>query len=132
MLELSRNPFTGLAQCNIELNKESILRSGGAAFAHELDWTVANQSLVHQSYDIILAADVVWLEHLVQPLLALLESLFLESPSAYFLLAHESRSRLTDEIFFSEAAKFTSVATLDIMQKEWSKPKVKLYKFVLN
>ena len=50
-------------------------RTTGIATARTLDWTTATFDADHDTYDIVLGADIVWLEHLVDPLVSVMEQL---------------------------------------------------------
>ncbi len=76
----------------------------------ELDW-VGPQDFFdwHDSdggnfipFDIVLAADIVWLDHLVEPLVALLGLLLDRNAEMQFIFAHQTRSQQTDNVFFGK------------------------------
>ena len=65
----------------------------------ELDWGDP-QWPQDEPIDIILAADVVWLAELVPLLVRALDALTITRPEAVVLLAHQTRSREVDALFF--------------------------------
>ena len=74
--------------------------SGGSAAVRELDWTNTNFEATKDTYDIILGADIVWLEHLVAPLVDVMNELLAINSNLKIILAHQTRSAATDEILF--------------------------------
>eukprot|EP00730_Choanoeca_flexa_P011513 TRINITY_DN26963_c0_g1_i1.p1 TRINITY_DN26963_c0_g1~~TRINITY_DN26963_c0_g1_i1.p1 ORF type:complete len:274 (+),score=25.72 TRINITY_DN26963_c0_g1_i1:29-850(+) len=85
-------------RANLELNHLTTENVSAQA----LDWTRAKLDaarLVPQTYDLILAADVVWMDHLVVPLVtALLE---ITHTGSHVLLAHQTRSLRTEQELFA-------------------------------
>ena len=80
---------------------KKVNKAGGHASARELDWTQPNFEPNRDVYDYILGADIVWLEHLVEPLVSVMEELLFINPSTLtILLAHQTRSASTTELFF--------------------------------
>ena len=57
----------------------------------------------HQ-WDLVVGADVVWLEELVPPLVSALDALC--GPHTELLLSHQKRSEHTDRLLFSSLEKF--------------------------
>jgi protein N-lysine methyltransferase METTL21D len=80
--------------------KDALSNGNGIAKVRELDWTNAQFVQGKDTYDIVLGADIVWLEHLVDPLVAVMEKLLLLNPKLKILLGHQTRSVATDDIFF--------------------------------
>jgi predicted nicotinamide N-methyase len=75
--------------------------SDGYATARELDWMRPNFEQNRDVYDYVLGADIVWLEHLVEPLVSVMEELLFINPSALkIVIAHQTRSASTTELFF--------------------------------
>ena len=62
-----------------------------------------NTSHPHQ-WDLVVGADVVWLEELVPPLVCALTALC--GPDTELLLSHQKRSEHTDRLLFSSLEKF--------------------------
>lgn len=61
--------------------------------------TLQNSQAEDKGWDVILGADVVWLEHLVGPLVSALCAL--AAPRTLLLIAHQTRSERTDALLFS-------------------------------
>ena len=83
----------------IEINAENIT---GSAKVGVLDWNhgeIKIEGNARGIFSMIIAADVVWLSELVPPLLRTLNRFSL--PGTRIFLAHQSRSVLVDEMFFS-------------------------------
>jgi hypothetical protein len=79
---------------NLELNDVK-------ASAQPLDWLHAKRdasALIPQVFDVVLAADVVWMDHLVPPLVAALTAITVTG--SHILLAHQTRSLRTEEHLF--------------------------------
>ncbi|KAK9722591.1 hypothetical protein K7432_002581 [Basidiobolus ranarum] len=94
----------------------------------ELDWT--DRSLVQsfEKYDLILAADVVWVDWLIEPLV---ETMFeLSTPETVILLGHQSRSSRGDEILFRSLKEkgfmFTKIPNWEL-DYLYSKDEINLY-----
>ena len=64
----------------------------------ELDWLRPN---FDGPVDVCVGADIVWLPHLVAPLVKLLVMLLAANPDMQLLLAHQTRSEHTDAEFFA-------------------------------
>lgn len=84
---------------NVEANREAL--STCNVEVRELDWFKSEtwQRDNEVSWDIILLADVVWLEELVQPLVNVL--IALAKPTTVILLSHQLRTTRTDDLLFS-------------------------------
>ena len=82
---------------NIQLNACGFVSRLVAAV---LDWLAPSTlAALHPPFDVIVAADVVWVEELIAPLVHVLDEL--ASPSTLLYLAHQSRSQRSDELLFS-------------------------------
>lgn len=79
-------------QENIQLNQLSNV------VAKELDWF---NPIEEGRYDIIVAADVVWVPELIAPLIDTIVLLWKRNPDIVLYLAHQQRSLISDELFFS-------------------------------
>ena len=79
--------------------------------AMTLDWTdlPARGQILSTPCDLVLAADVVWLIDLVDPLLEVLRRVAADNPACVTLMAYQSRSKLVDERLFRglEAKRFS-------------------------
>jgi len=89
--------------------------SCGSVRVRRLDWTdsetfpggTSEDSEGSTFFDVILAADVAWLDHLVDPLVTAINACVHEG--AVLFLAHQSRTREVDEHLFSSLGTFLSV-----------------------
>jgi len=88
-------------------------RTTGMATARTLDWTTATFDADHDTYDIVLGADIVWLEHLVGPLVSVMEQLLSINAGLKILLSHQTRSAATDEVFFGLLSKRFTIASIE-------------------
>ena len=70
----------------------------------ELDWLNPDLTDIGE-IDVVIAADVVWLKKLVEPLVALLAKLKMLRPGVEFYLSHQTRSTETDDALFAELSK---------------------------
>ena len=86
---------------------------GGVAVARALDWTHPNFESPRDVYDIVLGADIVWLEHLVAPLVSVMEELLLLNTRLKILLAHQTRSAATDAVLFDLLANKFVVSSVE-------------------
>jgi len=104
----------------LEANVRATVGSDASALARVetklVDWTdpstypVAQGSHDAAGYDILLAADVAWLDHLVDPLVKTIRALV--NPGTVLLLAHQSRSKEVDKHLFGALGEFLDVVPL--------------------
>ena len=93
---------------------KQVNEAGGHASARELDWTQPKFEPNLDVYDYILGADIVWLEHLVEPLVSVMEKLLFINPSTLIiLLAHQTRSASTTELFFDRLSDNFNIFPLE-------------------
>ena len=80
-------------------------------------------------FDIVLAADIVWLDHLVEPLVALLGLLLDRNAEMQFIFAHQTRSQQTDNVFFGKLGeRFQVVQVPDAeLQDQFQGSKVRVF-----
>jgi len=73
----------------------------------ELDWTAPQRSSLPglQSMDIVVGADVVWVEELIPPLVSTLAWLSAGPAPPAILLAHQTRSTRGDDLLHAELAQ---------------------------
>lgn len=91
----------------------------------ELDWLNLPERM-EESYDLILASDVVWLEGLVRPLVETFAVLFRGNGCIpEIIMSYQSRSVSTDRLLESTLAEFQFQLVLIEIQK-----KVKLYRLI--
>jgi hypothetical protein len=89
----------------------------GAVNVQLLDWSDAT-TYPFDTWDVVLAADVAWLDHLVEPLVAAVRGTVRAGTTTttttgtstgtgtLFLLAHQTRSREVDDHLFGELGRF--------------------------
>ena len=82
--------------------------------AHSLDWNdwQANP-IALRPYDLIIGADIVWLEKLVLPLCFLLKHIA-EANKCEVLISHQTRSKRVDQLLFKELGKAFVVSSVDL------------------
>ena len=84
---------------NIKINTEAAPSVEVKVGAMVLDWTDPD-TWPTEPIDLVLAADVAWLDHLVTPLAATIKGLLAKNPAAEMYLAHQTRSTSVDEALF--------------------------------
>eukprot|EP00743_Colponemidia_sp_Colp-15_P012594 GILK01014388.1.p1 GENE.GILK01014388.1~~GILK01014388.1.p1 ORF type:complete len:337 (-),score=38.66 GILK01014388.1:55-1017(-) len=96
-------------QENIKLNQECIQQKLGTVEAVALDWFVALQRGVdgldkrlQEPFDVALAADVIWVEELIEPFVATLAALSKVNPNMVSFIAHQTRSTRADTKLFNQ------------------------------
>lgn len=88
---------------NVEANRDAL--STCKVDVRELDWFRSETWQWEErgnGWDVILLADVVWLEELVQPLVSVLSAM--AKPTTAILLSHQLRTTRTDELLWSTLA----------------------------
>eukprot|EP01041_Mallomonas_annulata_P011587 gene11587-24249_t len=112
-----------------------------------LDWSDASTYPSVGTFDVILAADVVWLEQLVAPLVQTIKSIMGDNNSddnnntnCIFLISMQTRSQQTEDLFFSmitsQESKTGSRAAIINMTKvgeedyheDFRSPKISIYR----
>ncbi len=84
----------------------------GSVTVRELDW-LKPAFAEGETYDLVLGADIVWLDHLVAPLCQLFERILELNPRVQLLLSHQTRSQQTDDVFFERLGHRFLVARVD-------------------
>ncbi|KAG7026794.1 Protein-lysine methyltransferase METTL21C, partial [Cucurbita argyrosperma subsp. argyrosperma] len=101
-------------QFNVEANADVVAANGGCVRAASLHWgEPIDAELIGQEFDLILASDVVYHDHLYDPLIQTLRSFLLDggNPKMVLLMAHLRRWK-KDSAFFKKARKFFEVDVL--------------------
>jgi predicted nicotinamide N-methyase len=108
---------------NIKLNNLSNV------IAKELDWFNPKEE---DRYDIIVAADVIWVSELIVPLLDTIDILSRKNPEVVVYLAHQQRSLISDRLFFDGLVDrgFTIEVVTDL-DSEFQKELINIYKIFL-
>ena len=84
---------------NVSLNRHAI---GDRVSVKECDWEIPSEDVLKGPYDCIIAADCVWLEHLVKPFVSTVRKVFDYNPTATGFLAYQSRTKRVDALLFSQ------------------------------
>lgn len=84
---------------NVSLNRQAI---GDRVSVKECDWENPSEDFLKCPYDCIIAADCVWLEHLVKPFVSTMRKVLDYNPMATGLLAYQSRTKRVDTLLFSQ------------------------------
>lgn len=97
---------------NADSNAAALAPRGGSLDVRQLRWgdDHAGDSLHDSMFDVVLASDVVYYEHLFDPLLRTLE-VFVRAEVA-FVMAHLKRWKKRDSVFFRKARKLFEVSVL--------------------
>ncbi|XP_020258293.1 protein N-lysine methyltransferase METTL21A-like [Asparagus officinalis] len=96
---------------NAEANADAIAALGGSAGVRQLIWgDEVDQLPVSTRFDVVMASDVVYYGHLVDPLLKTLS--WLVKGEVVFVMAHLRRWKKTDAVFFRKARKLFEVVAL--------------------
>eukprot|EP00039_Didymoeca_costata_P030456 m.29657 g.29657 ORF g.29657 m.29657 type:complete len:320 (-) comp8123_c0_seq3:51-1010(-) len=99
-------------QNSIDLNSKS-LETPLPASGRALDWTKAESDLENMGVskaDVVLAADVVWVDYLIEPLVTTLEAL--SGPQTVIYFAYQSRSSKSDKILFELLENLFTISTV--------------------
>ncbi|XP_078430449.1 uncharacterized protein LOC144702315 [Wolffia australiana] len=94
---------------NVEVNAGAVAARGGAAVVRRLEWGREEDLAVEEEVDLVLASDVVYHEHLFDPLLTTLRRLVVGR--AVLVMAHLRRWK-KDAVFFRKARKAFHVSVL--------------------
>lgn len=115
---------------NADANGEVVARSGGKIHVASLRWgEIDDVESLGQNVDLILASDVVYHEHLYDPLLKTLRLMLLEDSKRVFLMAHLKRWK-KESIFFKKAKKLFDVDVIHCDDpQEGSRIGVVVYRF---
>ncbi|XP_020600219.1 putative methyltransferase-like protein 21E pseudogene [Phalaenopsis equestris] len=95
---------------NAIANAEVVTARGGSLVVRQLRWGVAEDIVEMGSapaFDAIIASDVVYYDHLIEPLLETIRVFVKEEVG--FLMAHLRRWKKRDAVFFRNARKFLDV-----------------------
>lgn len=124
-------------QFNADANATGLTTNGGAVHVAPLRWGQADDvNLIGRDFDLILASDVVYHDHLFEPLLETLRLLLLvdhktqtEKKEAVFVMAHLRRWK-KDSVFFKKAKKLFQVEVLHVDRpSQGSRVGVVVYRF---
>ncbi|XP_022896203.1 protein N-lysine methyltransferase METTL21A-like [Olea europaea var. sylvestris] len=93
-------------QFNVNANAEMLKHHGGAVEVAALSWgDTYNMEAIGREFDLIMGSDLVYHDHLYEPLLETLKFLLLKSEKRIvFLMAHEKRWK-KESAFFKKAKK---------------------------
>ena len=124
-------------EINADLAKEKSIdvNLADVITVRELDWNNPDSYYSHFSstgpVDVILAADVAWLEHLVTPLANTIKAL-VENDGAVVYLSHQSRSVSVDSALFGALRETLSVEEIPRAKyhQRYISDKIKILKLV--
>ncbi|GLT39133.1 hypothetical protein SLA2020_133400 [Shorea laevis] len=119
-------------QFNVDANADLLAKKGGTVRPAPLRWGEAeDMAMVGRDYDLVLASDVVYHDHLYEPLLKTLRFLLCGGEKKIvFVMAHLRRWK-KDAGFFKKAKKLFDVETIHVDQpREGSRIGVVVYRFV--
>lgn len=120
-------------QFNVDANTDVIADHGGTVRAAPLRWgEEEDMEVIGRDYDLVLASDVVYHDHLYDPLMKTLRFLLCGGgeKEVVFVMAHLRRWK-KDSAFFKKAKKLFDVETLHVDQpKDGSRTGVVVYRFV--
>ena len=116
---------------NVILNSHSergVIQGGADVAVMELDWTRRETYLLDTEWDVIVAADVVWLAHLVPPLLQAIEAH--TSENTELIISHQMRSTACDTLLFDGLEKIFTCEQIavDAHHHEYRSPKINIYR----
>jgi predicted nicotinamide N-methyase len=104
---------------NADANTSVLTLNGGAVHVAPLSWGEADDvELIGRDFDLVLASDVVYHDHLYDPLLETLRSFLLDSENdkgggKVFVMAHLRRWK-KESVFFKKARKLFQVEVLHV------------------
>ncbi|CAA3014454.1 N-lysine methyltransferase METTL21A-like [Olea europaea subsp. europaea] len=119
-------------QFNVDANAETLKLHGGAVEVATLSWgDTQNMEAIGREFDVIMGSDIVYHDHLYEPLLETLKFVLLKSEKKIvFLMAHLKRWK-KESAFFKKAKKHFDV---EIIHKDepsnGSRVGVMVYQFV--
>ncbi|KAM5576169.1 protein N-lysine methyltransferase METTL21A [Rosa sericea] len=115
---------------NAELNAAVLGGSGGSVSVAALRWGEAEDAeAIGREFDIVLASDVVYHDHLYEPLLKTLSFLLLGEGRVVFVMAHLRRWK-KESAFFKRARKLFEVEVLHVDRPcQGSRVGVTVYRF---
>lgn len=134
MLQASQVVLTDLEyslknlEINVQKNQESIM-SSSVVEIKVLDWTDPTtypSSNVH--WDVVIGADIVWLDHLIPPLVSTLD--YCCSKDTIFYLAYQNRSMIQQKILFDSLTRLFTMEELsrETYPSEYKDSKIHIYK----
>lgn len=117
-------------QFNVDANSAALTANGGTVTVAPLSWgEVGDVELIGREFDVILASDVVYHDHLYEPLLQTLYLLLRGRETTSFVMAHLRRWK-KDSVFFKKAKKAFYVEVLyEDSPCEGSRVGVVVYRF---
>uniref|UniRef100_A0A2P2N1M1 Protein N-lysine methyltransferase METTL21A n=1 Tax=Rhizophora mucronata TaxID=61149 RepID=A0A2P2N1M1_RHIMU len=119
-------------QFNVDANAKLLALTGGTVHVAPLRWGLhADVKAIGRDFDLVLASDVVYHDHLFEPLLETLRFLSgSEKKKMVFVMAHTRRWK-KDSQLFRRAKKFFDVEVLHVdSPREGSRVGVVVYQFV--
>ncbi len=115
----------------VALNAHHVKAGAAPPVVGALDWLAPQRSALPglQAMDLVLGADVVWVEELIAPLVSTLAWLSAGPAAPTILLAHQTRSTRSDELLHAELAAAGLRATAlppETHHPDFSHPKISI------
>lgn len=93
------------------------------------DWTCPPLDLLRQPFDLVIAADCVWLEELVDPFVHTMTLISQYNPTCVFFLSYQSRTLRVDRLLFGSLRQHSFVIEeVDLAVDEPPRQKIQLYR----
>ncbi|KAI8102053.1 hypothetical protein M9434_007112 [Picochlorum sp. BPE23] len=110
---------------NVQLNPTVTSRVSVSA----CDWTCPPLDLLQKPFDLVIAADCVWLEELVEPFVETMTLISKYNPTCVFFLSYQSRTRRVDRLLFDSLRRNRFVVEeVDMAKHEPPRGKIQLYR----
>ena len=108
---------------NVDRNRR-YFRLGSSVDVAELDWFRPETYPSSETFDLVIAADVVWVDQLVPGLVNALRSA--AATGAVCLIGHQTRTTATDNLLFKHLSQAGFTVTTLPYPSEYSSPKLKV------
>eukprot|EP01038_Epipyxis_sp_PR26KG_P007417 gene7417-10109_t len=118
-------------RANIELNNNNN-NNNKVMIAAELDWSDELSYPKNKNWDVIIGADVVWLEHLIP---SLVNTIFkCSSNNTIIYLSHQTRSERTDELLFRSLDQYFIISKIphDQYHPDYNSNQINIFKAILK
>ena len=114
------------------LSHNAALNEKARVKAHSLDWLDPAGSSSLGQFDVILGADIVWVNDLIRPMVRSMHALCTPESKVYF--AYQSRSSSADEILFGTLREYGfewHVVPLEALHPIFQSGKIAVYEMLL-
>lgn len=110
---------------NVQLNPPIASRVSVCA----CDWTCPPPELLQRPFDVVIAADCVWLEELVEPFVHTMSLISQHNPNCVFFLSYQSRTQRVDGLLFDSLKRHRfGVEKVDMARDEPPRQKIGIYR----